>query len=156
MPPASRAEQKYPGLCPRAGDRRWSSPRSPNRQASGVEPSGSQVTRSQAIERRSGGDNVYVVAEGSTLFDIARYELGEPRWANYALNREVLGEDFDYLQPGVELAIGGSGEPMPIRLAAATDGRSGKGGQALRRFACRGSARANNSVALDNTVNFFR
>ena len=53
------------------------------------------------------GSNIYVVAQGDTLFDIARYELGKAsRWAEiYDLNRELLGEDFDHLSPGTELAM---------------------------------------------------
>jgi nucleoid-associated protein YgaU len=56
---------------------------------------------------------VYVVAQGDTLFDIARYELGKAsRWAEiYELNRDVLGEDFDYLKPGLELTMPSKGQP---------------------------------------------
>jgi nucleoid-associated protein YgaU len=55
----------------------------------------------------SGGASVYVVQEGDTLFDIARYELGKAsRWAEiYKLNRDRLGKSFDYLTPGLELAM---------------------------------------------------
>ena len=57
--------------------------------------------------RRATGSNVYVVEQGDTLFDIARYELGKAsRWAEiYDLNRDVLGEDFDHLSPGTELTL---------------------------------------------------
>ena len=57
--------------------------------------------------RRASGSNVYVVEQGDTLFDIARYELGKAsRWAEiYDLNRDVLGEDFDHLSPGTELTL---------------------------------------------------
>ena len=49
----------------------------------------------------------YTVAEGDTLFNIARYELGKAsRWAEiYDLNREVLGKDFNYLTPGTKLTL---------------------------------------------------
>ena len=45
--------------------------------------------------------------DGDTLFEIARHELGKTsRWAEiYDLNREVLGNDFDYLRPGLELIL---------------------------------------------------
>jgi len=53
------------------------------------------------------GSRVYVVEEGDTLFDIARYELGKAsRWSEiYDLNRQVLGEDMDYLRPGTQLIL---------------------------------------------------
>jgi nucleoid-associated protein YgaU len=49
----------------------------------------------------------YTVAEGDTLFNIARYELGKAsRWVDiYELNRDVLGRDFNYLTPGTQLAL---------------------------------------------------
>src|SRR5690606_29468622 len=42
------------------------------------------------------GTGVYVVREGDTLFDIARYHLGKAsRWAElYELNRQQLGDDL--------------------------------------------------------------
>ena len=47
------------------------------------------------------------MAEGDTLFNIARYELGKAsRWAEiYDLNRDVLGKDFNYLTPGIQLVL---------------------------------------------------
>jgi nucleoid-associated protein YgaU len=53
------------------------------------------------------GGRTYTVAEGDTLFDIARYELGKAsRWAEiYDLNRDVLGKDFNYLTPGTQLTL---------------------------------------------------
>jgi len=56
---------------------------------------------------RMGGGRVYVVQEGDTLFDIARYELGKAaRWAEiFQLNREALGDNYDYLTPGLELIL---------------------------------------------------
>ena len=54
-----------------------------------------------------GTGRVYTVEDGDTLFEIARHELGKPsRWAEiYDLNRDVLGNDFDYLRPGIELIL---------------------------------------------------
>jgi nucleoid-associated protein YgaU len=81
---------RYPDLCPR--------PRKvPN----------ARQTLQPASTRRHAGERVYVVGEGDTLFDIARHELGKAaRWTEiYDLNRDVLGEDFDYLRPGTELAL---------------------------------------------------
>ena len=92
VPPASTLEQNFPSLCPK------------QRKSAVVKPCSQQVS---AQPRRANGGNVYVVEEGDTLFDIARYELGKAsRWTEiYDLNRDVLGEDFDYLQPGIELAL---------------------------------------------------
>ena len=81
---------RYPDLCPR--------PR---------KVPGARQTLQPASSRRHAGERVYVVSEGDTLFDIARHELGKAaRWTEiYDLNRDVLGEDFDYLRPGTELAL---------------------------------------------------
>jgi nucleoid-associated protein YgaU len=51
------------------------------------------------------------VQEGDTLFDIARYELGKAaRWAElYELNREAIGNDIDFLRPGMELILPNDG-----------------------------------------------
>ena len=96
VPPAGELEQDYPSLCPK--QRRSAVVKS--RSLPAAAPSAA------AASAASGGD-VYVVAEGDTLFDIARYELGKAsRWGEiYALNRDALGEDFDYLQPGLELKM---------------------------------------------------
>jgi nucleoid-associated protein YgaU len=98
VPPTSDLERDFPSLCPR------------QRKSALVQPR----TTPPAIATRRSGSDVYIVNEGDTLFDIARYELGKAsRWAEiYDLNREVLGEDFDYLRPGTELV-------MPAKTAAA-------------------------------------
>jgi nucleoid-associated protein YgaU len=101
VPPVATLEQNYPGLVPK------------QRKSAMV---ASRTVQASARQRMTGGANVYVVEEGDTLFDIARYELGKAsRWAEiYDLNREVLGEDFDYLQPGTELA-------MPAKASGGND-----------------------------------
>ncbi|HEX4145685.1 MAG TPA: LysM peptidoglycan-binding domain-containing protein, partial [Pirellulales bacterium] len=89
-PSVNLLADRYPDLCPR--------PRKvPN----------ARQTLQPASARRHAGERVYVVGEGDTLFDIARHELGKAaRWTEiYDLNRDVLGEDFDYLRPGTELAL---------------------------------------------------
>lgn len=90
-PPRSQLEADYPDLCPK-----------PQRQET---PRGRDALVSDS-GRRPGG-RTYVVAEGDTLFDIARYELGKAsRWAEiYELNRDVLGGDFNYLRPGTKLLL---------------------------------------------------
>ena len=59
---------------------------------------------------------MYVVEKGDTLFDIARYELGKAsRWNElYELNKDQLGEDFDYLAPGTKLILPDGGQPDPV------------------------------------------
>lgn len=88
-PPAAVLEQTYPDLCPQ--------PRRAGR--------GSRLATSRTRPRP--GSRTYVVREGDTLFDIARAELGRSsRWAElYELNRDVLGDDFDYLTPGMKLVL---------------------------------------------------
>jgi nucleoid-associated protein YgaU len=47
------------------------------------------------------------VAEGDSLFDIARSELGKAsRWVEiYDLNADVLGKDIDSLTPGIRIVL---------------------------------------------------
>jgi nucleoid-associated protein YgaU len=97
-PPAEELQQKYPELCPK--------PRHRETLARQALPVGTR--------HPLGGGRKYIVTEGDTLFDIARYELGKAsRWVEiYELNREVLGKDVDYLIPGTELVLPGK---SPLR-----------------------------------------
>ena len=92
VPPVATLEQNFPSLCPK------------QRKSALVKP---RTMQASTQGRRATGSNVYVVEQGDTLFDIARYELGKAsRWAEiYDLNRDVLGEDFDHLSPGTELTL---------------------------------------------------
>ena len=49
----------------------------------------------------------YTVAQGDSLFDIARCELGKAsRWAEiYDLNADVLGKNIDSLAPGTQIIL---------------------------------------------------
>lgn len=93
-PTVAELEQAFPDLCPK--------------------PSRREAVRSlaQAASMRSSLSSgpTYVVEDGDTLYDIARYELGKAsRWSEiHALNRDILGKDFDYLVPGTRLAMPGS------------------------------------------------
>jgi len=96
--------QRYPELCPKA------------RGAAAGQYSGvSNVSAGGAKQGR-----VYEVQESDTLFDIARYELGDgSRWVEiYDLNSRQLTKDFDYLKPGMKILL-------PVRR-----GRSGTNGPA--------------------------
>ncbi|REK21718.1 MAG: LysM peptidoglycan-binding domain-containing protein [Planctomycetota bacterium] len=91
-PSAQELMQRYPELCPkpRAAARGRFAPTS---------TSGAQV----------GNGRAYEVQDGDTLFDIARYELGDgSRWVEiYQLNQHLLTEDFDYLKPGMTITLPG-------------------------------------------------
>ncbi len=74
---------------------------------------GDRFVQSAPVSKYGDSDRTYTVAEGETLFDIARYELGKAsRWVEiYELNREVLGNDIDYIQPGTRLMLPGGDRP---------------------------------------------
>jgi hypothetical protein len=57
--------------------------------------------RSYRVERK------YRVKDGDTLFTIARFELGRAsRWVDvYNRNRDMLGDDFNNLKPGMMLLL---------------------------------------------------
>lgn len=83
-------EKDYPGLCPKAAHRE-----------------ANQRHLSMASTSTRLGGRIYVVQDGDTLFDIAKYELGKAaRWSEiYELNREAIGRDFDHLSPGMRLTL---------------------------------------------------
>jgi nucleoid-associated protein YgaU len=70
---------------------------------------------------QAGRGMYYVVEEGDSLFDIARYELGKAaRWVEiYELNRDQIGEDFDHLKPGTQLVLPGGGLPESVTRSPA-------------------------------------
>jgi nucleoid-associated protein YgaU len=92
-PSVEELEQTYPTLCPK-----------PSRRETIRHRASTASARSPYV-----GGRTYTVEEGDTLFDIARYELGKAsRWVEiHELNRHVLGDDFDYLTPGIELILPG-------------------------------------------------
>ncbi|HEY2892727.1 MAG TPA: LysM peptidoglycan-binding domain-containing protein, partial [Pirellulales bacterium] len=99
VPPIATLENNYPALCPKQRK--------------------SAVVKTRAVQastRARRGSDAYIVAEGDTLFDIARYELGKAsRWAEiYELNREVLGDDHDHLAPGTELVMPARSQPADV------------------------------------------
>jgi nucleoid-associated protein YgaU len=106
-PPIAQLEKDYPDFCPR-----------PNRR---------EAVRNHAAATASlaayNGGRIYVVQEGDTLSSIARNELGKvSRWADiYQLNREALGKDYDYLTPGMKLALPPTEGQSPDRTARRLD-----------------------------------
>ncbi len=99
VPDEGVLRRAYPDLCPK-----------PRKTVASA-----QQRLVSASSRLRGPGRVYTVVDGDTLFEIARHELGKPaRWGEiYELNREVLGEDFDYLRPGTELILPTNGEKNP-------------------------------------------
>jgi LysM repeat protein len=91
VPPLTVLRENYADLCPK--------PRNA--------PADRETLLTSSPARGARGTHTYTVAEGDTLFDIARHELGKAsRWAEiYQLNREQLGEDFNYLSPGMQLVL---------------------------------------------------
>ena len=96
-PTVEQLEKSYPDLCPKPSRRETFRKR----------------TSTVGTHRQYRSGRTYTVAEGDTLFDIARYELGKAaRWVEvYELNRDVLGKDFNYITPGTKLVLPDSGRP---------------------------------------------
>ncbi len=101
-PNVTELEKTYPDLCPKPSRRETVKRREAG--AAGYRPV------------NYAGGRQYVVQEGDTLFDIARYELGKAsRWVEiHKLNRDVLGDDFDYLTPGLRLALPSDQKPNTV------------------------------------------
>ena len=90
-PEISELRAKFPELCPSA-EKEETRRRRESLGSAGV---------------ASSGDRVYVVQAGDTLYDIARYELDNAsRWGEIvALNKNRLGDNYDYLTPGMKLVL---------------------------------------------------
>lgn len=86
-PPLQELVQNHADLCPKQ-----------RRPATGIAVSSGAVAR---------GGREYVIREGDTLYDIARYEMGDAtRWVEiYNLNKQLMTADFDYLKPGTRIAL---------------------------------------------------
>ena len=102
LPAAAEAllREKYPNLCPRLNK--------------------GPTTRRQAIAAGSRtaaeGGRRYLVEEGDTLGEIARYELGDVnRWTEvYQLNRALLGNDPHSIRLGMWLVLPTSSNSTPL------------------------------------------
>lgn len=90
-PDVSELEKAYPDLCPKPSRR------------------DTLRNRQSLVGARTPyvGGRIYVVEEGDTLFDIARYELGKAsRWVEiHRLNRDLVGDDVDYISAGMRLVL---------------------------------------------------
>lgn len=100
-PSAQVLQQTYPRLCPKPA------------------AAGASSSFRPASARVGNGERLYTVSEGDSLFNIAKYELGQAsRWAEiYELNREQLGADYNRLKPGTQLVL--PGMPREDRLTEA-------------------------------------
>ena len=90
-PTSTELERSYPELCP-----------SPARRNANE-----NAPRTVNVPSRPGGNRVYVVQQGDTVYDIARRELGKPlRWSEiYELNKDTLGRQSLDLVPGTQLLL---------------------------------------------------
>lgn len=89
-PDVAELEQEYPAYCPK--------------------PEHRYVARHHTAALRvsqASDETLYTVAEGDSLYRIARYELGNAsRWHEiYQINREVIGESYNHLRPGTQLIL---------------------------------------------------
>ena len=102
-PPVEELERTYADLCPKPERRETILRRATTVSTSNVYSTGP----------------TYLVEEGDTLFDIAKHELGDStRWVEiYNLNRNMLGKDYNYLTPGLELSMPGNapGDTLTLR-----------------------------------------
>lgn len=105
---------QYPELCPK--------PRA-------AAAAGGRFSSVSTSANAGGKTRSYEVQEGDTLFDIARYELGDgARWIEiYQLNQRTLTQDFNYIKPGTTIQLPGRGGP-PKRESVARQpgGRSSR------------------------------
>jgi nucleoid-associated protein YgaU len=79
----------------------------PYRRAAPPPPEPSYQASAAAMRHEYRASRAYTVAEGETLFTIARYELGKAsRWVEiYELNRDALGNGLNELRPGTKLLL---------------------------------------------------
>jgi len=103
-PRIDRLRSLYPNLCPVPHDRAAAETGDPTDAAAG---------------------RWYVVEEGDTLYEIARFELGQAaRWTEIVtLNRKTLGDEYSNLRPGTRLLLPERATPNPI---AARPNREGQ------------------------------
>lgn len=109
IPSISDLEARYPNLCPKPGR--------------GAIASGGNALASTP---RVHGGRVYVTQHGDTLFEIARRELGKAsRWTEiYQLNRAQIGNDYNFIPPGLKLVLPDDRQPPDSMTRRPTPGDS--------------------------------
>lgn len=140
-PDLAQLEQTYPELCP-APERR--------------ETMRKRAEMANSSPRYGGSERQYIVQSGDTLYDIARYELGDAaRWTEiYELNRPLLQDSFDYLTPGLKLALP-SKDGKPASSANTYDTSSNYGGNSSQqRNYPTDAPRTATRPGYDNTSNY--
>jgi nucleoid-associated protein YgaU len=77
------------------------------RNSAALAPGNNEKQRFTGAGYQKNSGHTYTVAEGDSVYDIARYELGKAaRWVEiYDLNRDILGNDLEHLVPGTEIII---------------------------------------------------
>jgi nucleoid-associated protein YgaU len=108
IPPVEYLDRTYPALTPEKEHREVAIRR--------------QEMRPPSQSHLPEGTRFYTVQEGDTLYNIAKYELGSvSRWNEIKqLNQHVLGEDCNYITPGLELVL-----PPSEQGGASVDRRGG-------------------------------
>jgi nucleoid-associated protein YgaU len=88
-PSAEVLHQTYPDLCPKRN----------------VANTPARMRAVSAVRNRGG--RLYAVIKGDTLYDIAKYELGDPARMGeiFELNRDILADDANHLPVGMELLL---------------------------------------------------
>ncbi|MDZ4818523.1 MAG: LysM domain-containing protein [Planctomycetota bacterium] len=94
IPTVEELHSLYPDLCPK------------------VVKASAATTQVGLSGRTANGETVYTVAQGDTLYEIARKQLGQAnRWAEIReLNKSTLGGDLDHVPPGTKLILPARGD----------------------------------------------
>ncbi|MCS7305661.1 MAG: LysM peptidoglycan-binding domain-containing protein [Thermoguttaceae bacterium] len=134
IPPPEELRRLYPLLCPApvTTERLGASAGGPSAlmpgggpppvaPSSGAGAASLQAATPPASSFPASTPRVYIVQEGDTIYEIARFLLGKPsRWVEiYQLNKQVIGEDIEHLRPGTRLVIPPvepAGSPNPVSI----------------------------------------
>jgi nucleoid-associated protein YgaU len=107
LPDIAELQRRFPQLCPKA-------------KSKSTFIAVTDAQDDQAVSPPP-GSRIYVVEEGDTLSEIARYELGDAaKWETIAqANRRLLGGDANQISPGMKLVL----PPKSSNVAAKTPSR---------------------------------
>ena|GEM_PF-3559870 len=103
-PDYQELEKRFPHLCPKPEHKK------------------AAKFRSSGISQFVASGRNYTVEPGDTLYDIAKYELGNAtRWVEiYELNKTRLGDNFDYLTNGMQLTLPDDASPGTAKRRSPT------------------------------------